>query len=120
MTSRSSAFYFKGKEIIVSEVAKKLGVKHILEGSVRKSGKKIRITAQLIDAESDKHLWSDTYDRDMTDIFSVQDEISAAIAAALTHTLGLHANVTSRDMSKINLDAHNEYLPGRFYIKNRN
>jgi TolB-like protein/Flp pilus assembly protein TadD len=120
VTSRSSAFAFKGRKINISDVAAKLGVRHILEGSVRKSGQRVRITAQLIDAESDRHLWSETYDRELSDIFAVQDEISAAIVTALKSKLGLNAKVTSRDMGKVNLDAHNEYLQGRFYIENRN
>jgi TolB-like protein/Tfp pilus assembly protein PilF len=120
VTSRSSAFAFKGSKINISEVAAKLGVKNVLEGSVRKSGNQIRITAQLIEAGSDKHLWSDTYDRELTDIFAVQDEISAAIVKALKAKLGLNAKVVARDMSKVNLDAHNEYLQGRFFIEKRN
>jgi TolB-like protein/Tfp pilus assembly protein PilF len=120
VTSRSSAFAFKGSKINISEVAKKLGVNNVLEGSVRKSGNRIRITAQLIEAGSDKHLWSETYDRELTDIFAVQDEISAAIVDALKSKLGLEVDVAKRDMSKVNLDAHNEYLKGRFYIENRN
>ncbi|HSD69468.1 MAG TPA: tetratricopeptide repeat protein [Woeseiaceae bacterium] len=81
--SRSTAFTFKGKDIVISEVAKKLNVAHILEGSVRRSGNKVRITAQLIDARTDTHLWSDTYDRELDDIFSIQDEISAKVVADL-------------------------------------
>ncbi|PCJ49242.1 MAG: hypothetical protein COA74_06665 [Gammaproteobacteria bacterium] len=119
VTSRSSAFAFKGKEINISEVAEKLGVSNILEGSVRKAGNRIRITAQLIEAGSDKHLWSETYDRELTDIFAVQDEISSAIVEALKSKLGLDTKLVARDMSKVNLDAHNEYLKGRFYIENR-
>jgi len=119
VTSRSSAFSFKGKEIIVSDVAKQLGVKNILEGSVRKSGNRVRITAQLIEAESDTHLWSETYDRELTDIFVIQDEISAAIVAALKAKLGLDVKLATRDMSKVNIEAHEEYLKGRFYIENR-
>ncbi len=81
--SRSTAFTFKGKEIVISEVAKKLNVAHILEGSVRRSGNKVRITAQLIDARTDTHLWSETYDRELDDIFAIQDEISAKVVADL-------------------------------------
>lgn len=81
--SRSTAFTFKGKDIVISEVAKKLNVAHILEGSVRRSGNKVRITAQLIDARTDTHLWSDTYDRELDDIFAIQDEISAKVVADL-------------------------------------
>jgi len=85
--SRSSAFSFKGKDIEIPEIAKRLHVTHILEGSVRKSGNKVRITAQLIDARSDTHVWSETYDRDLDDIFAVQDEIAAAAVAQLKITL---------------------------------
>ncbi len=120
VTSRSSAFAFKGKDINISEVASKLGVMNVLEGSVRKSGHRIRITAQLIEAATDKHLWSESYDRELTDIFAVQDEISAAIVSSLKSKLGLEVKLEKRDMSMVNLDAHSEYLKGRFFIENRN
>lgn len=81
--SRSSSFTFKGKDVVVSEVAKQLNVAHILEGSVRKAGNRIRITVQLIDALSDTHLWSESYDRELDDIFAVQDEISQAVVDEL-------------------------------------
>jgi TolB-like protein/tetratricopeptide (TPR) repeat protein len=119
VTSRSSAFAFKGKEINISEVAQTLGVNNILEGSVRKAGKHIRITAQLIEAGSDKHLWSETYDKELTDIFAIQDEISSAIVTALKDKLGLNVTLATRDMSHVNLEAHNEYLRGRFFIEKR-
>lgn len=119
VTSRSSAFAFKDSKINISEVATKLGVKNVLEGSVRKSGNRIRITAQLIEAGSDKHLWSETYDRKLTDIFAIQDEISLAIVDALKSKLGLDTQLASRDMNEVNLDAHNEYLQGRFYVEKR-
>ncbi len=83
VTSRSSAFSYKGKELKLSQVAKELGVAHVLEGSVRKSGNRLRITAQLIDARTDTHLWSETYDRSLDDIFAVQDEIAAAVVGRL-------------------------------------
>jgi len=87
VTSRSSAFQFKGKEIDIPTVAEKLNVAHILEGSVRKSGVKVRITAQLIEADSDKHIWSETYDRELTDIFAIQDEIARKVVDVLQVTL---------------------------------
>lgn len=87
VTSRSSAFAFKGQAISIPEVAAKLRVANILEGSVRKSGNRIRVTAQLIDASSDVHLWSETYDRELDDIFAIQDDISAAVVEALQLTL---------------------------------
>jgi len=83
VTSRSSAFSFKGKHLELPEIARRLDVAHILEGSVRKSGNKVRITAQLIDMRSDTHLWSSTWDREMTDIFAVQDEIAGAVVEQL-------------------------------------
>jgi len=81
--SRSSAFSFKNKDIAIPEVAKQLNVAHVLEGSVRKAGNRIRITAQLIEARSDTHLWSQVYDRELDDIFAIQDEVATAISQAL-------------------------------------
>ncbi len=81
--SRSSAFSFKGKDVEVPEIAKRLHVAHILEGSVRKAGNQVRITAQLIDARSDTQLWSETYDRPLDNIFAVQDEIATAVVTQL-------------------------------------
>jgi len=112
VTSRTSAFSYKNKDINIAEVAKVLGVKHVLEGSVRKSGTKVRITAQLIDASSDKHLWSETYDRELTDIFAVQDEISAAIVNALKTTLGIELVKNESTGKTINPDAYDLYLKG--------
>lgn len=87
VTSRSSSFSYRGKEIKLAQVARDLNVAHILEGSVRKSGNRLRITAQLIDARTDKHLWSQTYDRSLDDIFAIQDEIAFAVVAQLKVTL---------------------------------
>ena len=120
VTSRSSSFSFKGEQINIVEVAKTLGVRHILEGSIRKSGSTIRITAQLIDADSDQHLWSQTYDRELVDIFKIQDEISVSIVNQLKDKLDLNTTITPRDMSNVSPDAHNEYLKGRFFIEKRN
>jgi len=83
VTSRTSAFFYKGKDIKLTDVGKELNVDHILEGSVRKSGKKIRITAQLIKVETDAHVWSDTWDRDLDDVFVIQDEIAKAVVDEL-------------------------------------
>ena len=81
--SRSSAFSYKGKNMILADVARELNVAHILEGSVRKSGNRVRITAQLIEARSDTHMWSDTYDRTLDDIFVIQDEIALSVVQQL-------------------------------------
>jgi adenylate cyclase len=83
VTSRHSAFYYKGKDTRLADVARELNVGHILEGSVRKSADRVRITAQLINTASDTQVWSETYDRDLGDIFVIQDEIAAAVAARL-------------------------------------
>ncbi|HXU99193.1 MAG TPA: TIR domain-containing protein, partial [Caulobacteraceae bacterium] len=83
VVSRNTAFSFKGRSIDVRGVAGQLGVGHVLEGSVRKAGNRVRITAQLIEAADDSHVWAERYDRDLTDIFELQDEISRAIVAAL-------------------------------------
>ena len=85
--SRSSVFSFKGKDIDIPTLAERLNVAHVLEGSVRKSGNKVRITAQLIEARSDTHLWSASYDRELGDIFAIQDEIAADVVAQLKITL---------------------------------
>jgi TolB-like protein/Flp pilus assembly protein TadD len=85
--ARTSSFSFKGKDVDISEIARKLNVANVLEGSVRKSGDTLRITAQLVRASDSSHLWSQTYDRQMTDVFKVQDEIAAAVVEQLKVTL---------------------------------
>ena len=87
VTSRTSAFSFKGADLEIPEIAERLNVAHILEGSVRMAGDEVRITAQLIDARSDTHMWSDTWDRTLDDIFAIQDEIAAEVVAQLKITL---------------------------------
>lgn len=110
VASRTSAFSFKGKDVTIAQVAKTLNVSHILEGSVRKSGDRIRITAQLIDAERDVHLWSDTWDRTLDDIFAIQDEIAASVAEALKMTLlGERPQTVPTDP-----DAYNLYLQATY------
>jgi TolB-like protein/DNA-binding winged helix-turn-helix (wHTH) protein/Tfp pilus assembly protein PilF len=83
VTSRTSSFSFKGKDVPIPEVAEILGVAHILEGSVRKSGDRLRIAAQLIEVSGDRHLWSNTWERTLTDVFAIQDEIAAAVVESL-------------------------------------
>jgi TolB-like protein/cytochrome c-type biogenesis protein CcmH/NrfG len=85
--ARNSTFVYKGKSVDIKQVASDLQVRYIVEGSVRKAGNRVRITAQLIDATSGEHVWAKTYDRDLTDVFAVQDEISEAIAASLVSDL---------------------------------
>ncbi|MDP9198972.1 MAG: tetratricopeptide repeat protein, partial [Pseudomonadota bacterium] len=111
--SRSSAFSLKGKNIEVPEIAKRLNVTHVLEGSVRKAGNQVRIAAQLIEAPSDTHVWSETYDRELTDIFAVQDEIALAVVHQLKLAL-LNDDLPARSTTT-SLEAYNAYLRGRFY-----
>jgi adenylate cyclase len=111
--ARNTAFTFKGKSVDVKDVAKTLGVDHVLEGSVRKAGNRVRITAQLIDGKAGDHLWADRYDRDLTDIFAIQDEISKAIVEALKIKLmpGEERAIESRGTDSA--DAYNLYLMAR-------
>ena len=106
--SRSSAFSFKGKNIEIPEIARRLNVAHVLEGSVRKSGDRVRITAQLIEARSDTHLWSQTWDRTLDDIFAIQDEIAAQVVDQLRVTLlggAPHTEETDPDAYALYLQA---------------
>ena len=116
--SRSSSFTYKGNDVDIPTIAEQLNVAHVLEGSVRKSGNRIRITAQLIEARSDTHLWSETYDRDLDDVFAVQDEISAAIVEELAVNLGVDiADAPSAIV--VSNDAHEAFLRGRFLFNQR-
>ncbi len=111
--SRTSSFTFKGSDKNLVEIGRELGVEHILEGSVRKAGNRIRVTAQLIEVKTDTHLWSETYTRELDDIFAVQDEIAQAIVEALQLTLTVADNKNLNEHSTTNVDAYNKYLLGR-------
>jgi TolB-like protein/Flp pilus assembly protein TadD len=113
VTARTSSFFFKGRELPIAEIANSLNVRHILEGSIRRSGNRVRITAQLIDAGSEAHLWSETFDREIEDIFQIQDDVAAAIAAALVESFRKEpAGTTARAQ---NLAAYEAYRTGRLY-----
>ncbi|TDJ31380.1 MAG: hypothetical protein E2O56_07205 [Gammaproteobacteria bacterium] len=111
--SRTSSFAFKGGEKSLGEIAEILKVDHVLEGSVRKAGNTVRVTAQLIEVKTDTHLWSDTYDRELTDIFAIQDEIANSIVEALTSILGAEAIRVKVVAPTDNLEAYQLYLRGR-------
>jgi TolB-like protein len=115
VASRTSSFAYKGREQSAASIGAELNVANVLEGSVRKSGNRVRITAQLIDTGSDRHLWSETFDRELTDIFAIQDEIAKAIVAALGETLGarMPASGTLVSADTDNLDAYQLYLKAR-------
>ncbi len=113
VVSRNTAFTFKGKSVEVPQIARQLGVSHVLEGSVRKAGNRVRITAQLIDAAADDHIWAERYDRDLTDIFALQDEISEAIVKALKLKLLPEEKKAIEQRGTTNLEAYNLYLMAR-------
>jgi adenylate cyclase len=113
VTARNTAFQFKGQSFDVCDVARKLGVSHVLEGSVRKAGGRLRITAQLVDGGTGDHVWADRYDRDMTDIFAIQDEISKAIVDALKIKLLPDEKKAIADRGTSNAEAYNLYLMAR-------
>ena len=115
VTARTSAFSFRGKDASVSEIGQKLKVEHVLEGSVRKAGARIRVTAQLVKVADGFPLWSERYDRQMTDVFAVQDEIAQAIVEKLRVQLSEAPMVPSRHRHSQNLEAYNAYLKGRYY-----
>lgn len=115
VAARTSAFSFEGKNVDLREVGKTLGVAHVLEGSVRRSGERLRITAQLIRAADGFHLWSETYDRDQTDIFVIQDEIVAELSRILQFQLGIGAGVDRATRSNVDPLAYEEYLKGLNY-----
>lgn len=114
MIARTSAFAFKGKNEDVRRIAQALGVTTILEGSVRKAGDRLRVTAQLITAEDGSHLWSERYDRDMADVFAIQDEIAQAIARALALTLS--GDARERREHGPSLSAYEAFLKARHHL----
>jgi TolB-like protein/DNA-binding winged helix-turn-helix (wHTH) protein len=114
--ARTSSFSFKDQNADIRTIAQRLAVSHVLEGSVRKSGERVRITAQLIDASNSAHVWSETYDRDVHDIFGVQREIAAAVADALHVTL---SSVGPRRAETSSVQAYEHYLQGRHLFNRR-
>jgi len=118
VAARTSAFQFKGQNIDIIEIGKKLNVANVLEGSVRKSGNRLRITAQLIQVDNGFHLWSQTYEREADDVFAIQDDISSAITKALEIELGAAAETSSEQPTQ-NLEAYNLYLQARYLLAKR-
>jgi adenylate cyclase len=118
--ARNSSFVYKGQAVNVQQVSRELGVKYVLEGSVRKSGNRVRITAQLIDAMTGNHLWAERYDRDLKDIFALQDEITMKILIAM------QVKLTEGDQARLYgkgtdiLEAYLKFLLGRQYLENLN
>jgi adenylate cyclase len=113
VVSRNTAFGFKGKHVEIGQIAKQLKVGYVLEGSVRKAGGRVRISAQLIDVAKDNHVWAERYDRDLSDIFALQDEISQAIVKALKLKLLPEEKKAIEQRGTNNLEAYNLYLMAR-------
>src|SRR6056297_1047737 len=116
VASRTSSFIFKGKSVGIPEVAATLGVSTVLEGSVRRAGERVRITAQLIDADTDSHLWSETYDRELKDVFQIEDDIAQSIVDALQMTLTPKERRAIQVVSTSDAKAYDYYLRGRSYM----
>jgi TolB-like protein/tetratricopeptide (TPR) repeat protein len=115
VTARTSSFYYKGKDIDVRDIAAELGVSKVLEGSVQQSGDKIRIVAQLIEADTGFHLWSNTYDHDLGDIFAIQDSIASNVAMAILATVTAAPGLSDTRLTGVsttNFDAYQKYLQG--------
>jgi len=112
--ARTSSFYFKGRQATIGEIAKTLNVANVIEGSVRKAGNTLRVTAQLIRARDGVNLWSETYDRDLKDVFQVQDDIARGVVEKLKLTL--MPNAVDMEARTQNTDAYSLYLQGRFFL----
>ncbi len=114
--ARNSSFTYKGRAVDVTQVAKELGVRYVLEGSVRKAGNRVRVTAQLIDATTGNHIWAERYDRELDDIFALQDEITETIVAAIEPELGTVERERARRRPPENLDAWGSYQSGLWHL----
>ena len=116
VTSRTSSFSFKGTGEDLQTIARELGVTHVLEGSVRKAGNRIRITAQLIEAATDAHLWSENYTRELTNVFDIQDEIAANVVEVLQIKLLGDSTIAADRQRPDSPEAHDAYLLGRHHL----
>ena len=114
--ARNSSFSFKGQAIEAKEIARRLGVRYLVEGSVRRAGNRVRVTAQLIDASHDTHLWAERYDRDLEDIFAVQDEVANAIVTAIEPELVSAERARARRKPTNNMDAWEWYQRGLWHL----
>ena len=119
VVGRNTVFTYKGKSVKLQQAAQELGVKFLLEGSVRKSGQRVRITGQLIDGATGGHLWADRYDRDLTDIFAIQDEITRTIVDQLRVKLLPEESEALAKMPTENVEAYTNYLRGREFFHTR-
>ncbi|NGX16343.1 tetratricopeptide repeat protein [Wenzhouxiangella sp. XN24] len=116
VAGRTSSFAYKGRDVDLRVIGEELGVAHLLEGSVRKSGNRLRITAQLIKAEDGYHVWSETYDRELTDVFAIQSDIAGQVVEALEVTLLGEDETRMQAGGTTNVEAYNDYLRGRYLL----
>ena len=119
VAARTSSFHFKGKNPTIAEVGKALNVATVLEGSVRKAGNRVRISVQLVKVADGYHLWSETYDRTLDDIFAVQDDVARAVVGALPGALLLSAGSLAASRGTHDRDAYDAFLEGRFFWNKR-
>jgi serine/threonine-protein kinase len=119
VAARTSSFAFKGKDTDVRQIGHELGVRTVLEGSVRQAGQRLRVTAQLVDVSNGYHLWSERYDREMQDVFAVQDEIARSIASALKVRLLPSQEESLVSPGTRDVEAYNLYLKGRYFFNQR-
>ncbi|MFP6759134.1 MAG: hypothetical protein VCC99_13095 [Alphaproteobacteria bacterium] len=115
--ARNSTFQLKGRGVDIAEVGRRFGVRYVVEGSVRRAGNRVRISAQLTDVAGANHLWAERYDRDLTDVFAVQDDVTSQIIAALGAELGAAARPQPRRQVTENIEAYDLYLRGRAYVE---
>jgi adenylate cyclase len=113
--ARNSSFTYKGRAVDVKQVGRELGVRYVLEGGLRKSGNRIRVTAQLVEAESGNHVWAERYDRDLADIFAVQDEITDAVTIAIAPAIADAERQRAMRKPPENLDAWGAYQRGLWH-----
>ena len=119
VTSRTSSFSFKGQSIDLPTIARRLGVSHVVEGSVRKAGDRVRVTAQLIDVASDTHLWSETYERKLDDVFAIQADIAGHIARALEIAFGADDIASLGRPPTTDIESWQRFLQARYKLRNR-
>ena len=119
VTSRTSSFSFKGQAVDLPTIARKLGVSHVVEGSVRRAGDRVRVTAQLIDVASDTHLWSETYERRLDDVFAIQADIAGHIARALQIALGSDELASFGRPPTVDIESWQRFLQARYKLRNR-
>src|SRR5438045_456397 len=114
--ARNSCFTYKGRALDVKQVGRELGVRYVLEGSLRKSGNRIRVTAQLVEAETGNHVWAERYDRDLTELFTVQDEITQAVTIAVAPAIAEAEQQRAMRKPPESLDAWNAYQRGLWHL----